>query len=496
MKNKQIKRIYKNTSHVHRQLIKEYFITKRSHLLNEAAGVAAMTFVNALPLGSAGVSFGGNAAIAASGASPGYIGSCVSTLAANIQNLVAATGVPPAQITPQYIANFLRTGIQQGMSGTLGTLNNHIGRTGGQALAKEIIKQVTTQGASSGSQAMQVLSRHLVIEGGQLAIQLPGTTPAVLAPGISVAAAAASALAITGIVFAAPIALAAYSLKNDIVSRIEYLHRISGSAVQGIAQSPVKFEKMIAKGSKYDKEMISLLPFMFDSEANLLDTARTPKGVKPEDVDAKVFEVANDLIALINDEKLDLASTRAMFKKIYLDPAKEGAEKGIAAAEESIKEAEENESPEGSEESTEKESKDKKEKESKPKTGKKKNSTVQEIQKIVGAKADGLWGPNTANSCLEFAKKRITAVDGVDANPGLEAVLKKYFKENWKGSIVKAKKITVGGKNLTPDSNPEAFKPTVEGMLRFLQAIDDMAGDSVLQESRGSLYRKRYHGRY
>lgn len=495
MKNKQIKKIYKNTSHVHRQLIKEYFITKRSYLLNEVVELAAMAFQASLPLGSAGVSFAGNTAIAASGASSGYIGSCVSTLAANIQNLVTATGVPPAQITPQYVSNFLRTGIQQGMSGTLGTLNNHVGRHGGQALAKQIIQQVTTQGASSGSQAMQVLSRHLVIEGGKLAIQLPGTTPAVLAPGISVAAAAAAALAITTVVFAAPIALAAYSLKNDIVSRIEYLYRISGSAIQGIEKSPVNFGKMIGKGTKYDKEMISLLPFMFDSEANLLDTARTPAGVKPEDVDAKVFEVANDLIALINDEKLDLGSTAAMFKKIYLDPAAKGAEKGIAVVE-TIEGSEASESPEGSEEAKERDPKDKKEKENKPKAGKKKNSAVQEIQKIVGSKADGLWGPNTESACLEFAKKRITAVNDINTQPELEAILKKYFKENWKDNIVKAKKITVGGRNLTPNSNPAAFKPTVGGMLRFLQAIDDMAGDQNIQESRGSLYRKRYYGRY
>jgi hypothetical protein len=479
MKNKQIKKIYKNTSHVHRQLIKEYFITKKSYLLSEG-------FVVGLPLAEAGITFAGNQAIV--GAFRGSIGSSVSCLAGNIQTWYS--GISNARGMAQ-LTSFLNGGTSQGMSRVLAQLTKSVGRGGGEKAAMEVLKVIR----SSTNPAMQQLGRTLAYEGGQFVLQVPGAG-STLGPGISVAAAAAAALAITAVVFAAPIALAAYSLKNDIVSRIEYLHRISGSAVQGIAQSPVKFEKMIAKGSKYDKEMISLLPFMFDSEANLLDTARTPAGIKPEDVDAKVFEVANDLIALINDEKLDLESTRAMFKARYLDPATKGAEEGVAAAEEALKESEENKSPEGSEESTEKESKDKKEKESKPKTGKKKNSTVQEIQKIVGAKADGLWGPNTANACLEFAKKRITAVDGVDVNPGLEAVLKKYFKENWKGSIVKAKKITVGGKNLTPDSNPEAFKPTVEGMLRFLQAVDDMSGDQNLQESRGNLYRKRYHGRY
>lgn len=479
MKNNKIKRIYKNTNNVHKQLIKEYFLAKRSYLLSES-------FVVGLPLAEAGITFAGNQAIA--GAFRGSIGSSVSCLAGNIQTWYS--GISSARGMAQ-LTSFLNGGTSQGMSRVLAQLTKSVGKAGGEKAAMEVLNVIR----SSTNPAMQQLSKTLAYEGGQFILQVPGAG-STLGPGISVAAAAAAALAITTVVFAAPIALAAYSLKNDIVSRIKYLHRTSGSAIQGIAQSPVKFEKMIGKGTKYDKQMISLLPFMFDSEANLLDTARTPAGIKPEDVDAKVFEVANDLIELINDEKLDLESTRAKFKARYLDPAKKGAEEGVAAAEDALRESEENESPEGSVEAKDDESKDEKEKEDKPKSGRKKNSTVQEIQKIVGAKTDGLWGPNTANACLEFAKKRITAVDGVDANPGLEAVLKKYFKENWKGSIVKAKKITIGGKNMTPSSNPEAFKPTVEGMLRFLQAIDDMAGDSVLQESRGSLYRKRYHGRY
>ena len=88
----------------------------------------------------------------------------------------------------------------------------------------------------------------------------------------------------------------------------------------------------------------------------------------------------------------------------------------------------------------------------------------------------------------------------------IKKVLTNLFKKSWKNNIGKTKSFTVNNKKtFTPSGSAAAYKPTLDGMLSFVNLVNDASegkiykenlSESYFGESRGSLYRKRYHGRY
>ena len=140
------------------------------------------------------------------------------------------------------------------------------------------------------------------------------------------------------------------------------------------------------------------------------------------------------------------------------------------------------------------------------------NPKVKEIQKIVGARTDGIWGRETEGKAAQFVKDRVTAmkVDGKDQRgTALSSAIDRIFKVSWQNNIDRVENVEYVEKKadaaaakvfFTKEKYPRLFKPTIDGYLEFLRFIDQRAkanvNEMVISESRGSLYRKRYYGRY
>ena len=330
-----------------------------------------------------------------------------------------------------------------------------------------------------------------------------------------VASTAAAAAAITGIVFGAPIALTAYSLKGlgTVRGTIEFDYRMnisgqtSGEDVNGDGKESIVWTKAFAKGTKMYKVVENSLPLIFTYNGSLRDKAVIPHAVG-DDVEITIkkdgpeIDEANDIIALINEGKLDLHS----LKKHFLDKFKpQKQERGGKTTVLKLKEPDEDK-PDG-----DKEDKTRSDPKPKPKKGGG-NSKVKEIQKIVGANPDGVWGPETEGKIYKFVSERVTAMEvdslsldmvkrGQDKG-AIKKVLTKLVKESWKNNIGKTKSFTVNNiKTFTPSGAASAYKPTLDGMLSFIKLIDDASegktfketlGPGYIPESRANLYRKRY----
>jgi len=339
------------------------------------------------------------------------------------------------------------------------------------------------------------------------AATVAGTKGVVAGLAGGTAAAVAGAAAISGIVFGAPIALASYSLKGlgTVRGTIEFDYRMnisgqtSGEDVNGDGKESIVWTKAFAKGTKMYKVVENSLPLIFDIEGKLKERAEIPNAVG-DNVTIKIKEdgpeiaAANDIIALINEGKLDVDSLAKHFlDKFNPKPAP------VAKKEEPP--------------SSEKETQDREETKPKPKKGGG-NSKVKEIQKIVGANPDGVWGPETEGKIYKFVSERVTAIT-VDGLPGplnmvergqdkgaIKKVLTKLVKESWKNNIGKTKSFKVNNaKTFTPSGAASAYKPTLDGMLSFIKVIDDASegktfketlGPGYIPESRANLYRKRY----
>jgi len=101
-------------------------------------------------------------------------------------------------------------------------------------------------------------------------------------------------------------------------------------------------------------------------------------------------------------------------------------------------------------------------------------------------------------------------VDGKDQRgTALSSAIDRIFKVSWQNNIDRVEDVEYVEKKadaaaakvfFTKEKYPRLFKPTVDGYLEFLRFIDQRAkanvNETVIPESRGSLYRKRYYGRY
>lgn len=335
------------------------------------------------------------------------------------------------------------------------------------------------------------------------AATVAGTKGVVAGLAGGTAAAVAGAAAITGIVFGAPIALASYSLKGlgTVRGKIEKIYSYglpqSGKDVNNDGKESVVWTKAFAKSTNEYKTVENSLPLIFDIEGKLKESAEIPNAVG-DNVTIKIkedgpeIEAANDIIALIKEGKLDVDS----LAKHFLDKFKPKPAP-VAKKEEPP--------------SSEKETQDREETKPKPKKGGG-NSKVKEIQKIVGANPDGVWGPETEGKIYKFVSERVTAMevdslslDMIKSGPdkgAIKKVLTKLVKESWKNNIGKTKSFTVNNiKTFTPSGAASAYKPTLDGMLSFIKLIDDASegktfketlGPGYIPESRANLYRKRY----
>ena len=129
------------------------------------------------------------------------------------------------------------------------------------------------------------------------------------------------------------------------------------------------------------------------------------------------------------------------------------------------------------------------------------NSKVKEIQKIIGADPDGIWGPETNEKLLEYTKALVPGQPGprkaVIVNPTMPG---QSLWKNWKENAPKVKSIKVGTsargqKTMTfgPDAGNPAMKGNLTDLLKVLEFIRDARAESVNESlSHGALIRRRY----